>query len=409
MSVVVSVGNCQGPQIPARGGRIDATGPGGSGVPAPDTDLPTTLGFFARSGFNQVDAIKLTACGHTMGSVHSGGFPTVVNSSAITPNDTAGGVHLDTTPFVFDDQVVQEYISGTGQMGGPLVTSFNESSRSDLRLYESDNNATMLELASQGSNFVYTCVTLLQRMIETVPKHVTLSEVIRPLGIKPVNASLDFDTHGTLKFSGVIRVSHPNPTGQLIAKYSQVLPSTGNNAPASISLKGSGSAKSTTLKPDAEVGTSVFGNLVFYPFSLSIQNSESFNSFTISGAGINDKKFEVQAGAFVVPSLTSITLTSSSTVVNITTAALKNSVKAREGYNARSLEVIVAAPVPQQGTLAPKVQSWKVSTTSSESIGKYSISTGSIDLGVRVTGAVTVDLLSGSKLLDKYVIGWPQA
>lgn len=70
ISVSVSVGNCGGPQIPVRGGRIDATDAGPFGVPAPETDLETTLGFFANAGFNQVDSIGLTACGHTMGSVH---------------------------------------------------------------------------------------------------------------------------------------------------------------------------------------------------------------------------------------------------------------------------------------------------------------------------------------------------
>ena len=70
ISVSVSVGNCGGPQIPVRGGRIDATEAGPFGVPAPETDLETTLGYFANAGFNKVDSIGLTACGHTMGSVH---------------------------------------------------------------------------------------------------------------------------------------------------------------------------------------------------------------------------------------------------------------------------------------------------------------------------------------------------
>lgn len=38
---------------------------------------------------------------------------------------------------------VKEYLSGTGQQGGPLVTSATQSVRSDLRLYSSDNNKTM--------------------------------------------------------------------------------------------------------------------------------------------------------------------------------------------------------------------------------------------------------------------------
>ena len=64
------MGNCGGPQIPVRGGRIDATEGGPFGVPAPETELDLTLEFFANAGFNQVDSIGLTACGHTLGSVH---------------------------------------------------------------------------------------------------------------------------------------------------------------------------------------------------------------------------------------------------------------------------------------------------------------------------------------------------
>lgn len=88
------------------------------------------------------------------------------------------------------------------------MTSFNISSRSDLRLYESDNNATMIELARQGKGFLNTCSTLLQRMIETVPSHVVLSDVISPMEIKPINATLDLDVSGKVIFTGYIRVSH---------------------------------------------------------------------------------------------------------------------------------------------------------------------------------------------------------
>ena len=114
---------------------------------------------------------------------------------------------MDSTPDVFDDQVVQEYISGTGQMGGPLVTSFNVSSRSDLRLYSGYNNATIHKLATQCPSFLNTCANMLQRMIETVPKAAILSDIIHPQTIKPINVTLDLDPQGGLSFTGVIRVS----------------------------------------------------------------------------------------------------------------------------------------------------------------------------------------------------------
>ena len=59
--VVLSVGNCGGPQVPLRGGRIDAMTGGAFGMPEPETNLTETLAEFASAGFNAVDSIGLTA------------------------------------------------------------------------------------------------------------------------------------------------------------------------------------------------------------------------------------------------------------------------------------------------------------------------------------------------------------
>jgi hypothetical protein len=68
----------------------------------------------------------------------------------------------------------------------------------------------MIALANQGQGFLDTCVKLLERMINTVPKTVTLSDVITPIEVKPINATLDFDMAGNLIFSGYIRVTSPH-------------------------------------------------------------------------------------------------------------------------------------------------------------------------------------------------------
>jgi hypothetical protein len=129
----------------------------------------------------------------------------VVGPLAVAPNNTAGGIHLDDIVEFFDDHVVQQYVSGTGQRGGPLVTSFDASRRPDLRLYESDGNTSIIKLAAEGTGFLNTCRDLLQRMIETAPKGVALSDFIVPQAVKPVNATLDLDMSGNLIFSGSIR------------------------------------------------------------------------------------------------------------------------------------------------------------------------------------------------------------
>lgn len=207
LGTVVVLNNCGGLEVPLRGGRVDATGEGEFGVPEPQTSLEETLAEFSNAGFNAEDSIGLTACGHSIGRVHNGGFPTVVNASAITPDNTGGGVNFDSTRGTFDVNVVQEYLGGYGQQGGPLVTSFNETSRSDLRLYESDGNKTMKTLGQSREYFFSKCRELYQRMIDTVPKEVVLSQVITPIGIKPVNTTFDVDENGKTTISGVIRVS----------------------------------------------------------------------------------------------------------------------------------------------------------------------------------------------------------
>ena len=64
----------------------------------------------------------------------------------------------------------------------------------------------------------------------------------------------------------------------------------------------------------------------------------------------------------------------------------------------------MSAPVPQQGTLAPAVQSWTVPMGRSGSLGDYELWEGSANLGVLSTGAVTIDVIVGRKILDKAVL-----
>jgi hypothetical protein len=124
----------------------------------------------------------------------------------VTPNNTNGGSNFDSTRGVFDPAVVGEYLSWTGRKGGPLVTSDNETTRSDLRLYESDKNTTMRALFAQGSEFLDTCVGLMRRTMDTVPSGVQLGDVVEPLNVKPMNVTYDFGLDGKLKLSGKIRV-----------------------------------------------------------------------------------------------------------------------------------------------------------------------------------------------------------
>ncbi|KAI1771489.1 heme peroxidase [Hypoxylon cercidicola] len=396
IGTVMSVHLCGGKYIPYSPGRIDATvADPKTGVPEPGTSLEETLAQFEQAGFNQSDAIALTACGHAIGSVHAGGFPEVVEQSAITPDNTNGAVNFDDTRTVFDQAIVHEYIDWTGQKGGALVTSYNETSRSDLRLYESDGNKTMLELYESGDRFQDTCVELLQRMINTVPSSVQLQPAITPALIKPVNVTWDVTTEQELVLSGKIRML-----------YAGEVP----NKPVSVTFS---NGYTESLVPEEGLGTSAFkltdaqtnATTQYFPFSMPSSSVTGATSFTVAADGFEAQVFEVQDAAFIVPSLSYADVAKGA--VSITLAARNN----RPDFDPSQLSIEIATPVRQPLTLAPKIVRTAVQVAEVESpfhdIGYWSGSTAVEP----PTGAVSVTLLSSGKvidtlLLDAGVAGW---
>jgi catalase (peroxidase I) len=112
---------------------LDATKANPSGVPNPEDSIASLKATFARTGLSTTEMIQLVACGHTMGGVKRELFPNIVKNQ-----DEA---HFDTTVGVFDNRVASEYVDGTTQ--NPLVVSPNVTTRSDFKIFSSDNNATI--------------------------------------------------------------------------------------------------------------------------------------------------------------------------------------------------------------------------------------------------------------------------
>ncbi|KAJ7155090.1 heme peroxidase [Mycena filopes] len=346
LSVAMSVGSCSNPPIviPLRGGRVDATAGGLFGVPEPETDIGTTLNQFSQAGFNQADAIGLTLCGHTLGSVHHGGFPQVVPESAVTPNNTGGGIHFDSTPDVFDANVLVEYLEGTGQRGGPLVTTDNVTVRSDLRLFLSDGNATLQGLAASPLTLLPTCVSLLTRMINTTPAGVRLTDIIIPNAVKPVNISLTVDRSGNLQFSGFIRLLSPafGSRDQVQISWTS---RTGACAPAF----------HTQANPVGTGKSSIFSGTTFYHFfNASVDAGAGIGSFNVTvvrpgsaartfsngGAG-----YGVEDGAVFLPHET---LVASDGTISVFAAVLT-------AAKVQNVTATLAVPSPQPGTLSPRI------------------------------------------------------
>ncbi|EHK18314.1 uncharacterized protein TRIVIDRAFT_127573, partial [Trichoderma virens Gv29-8] len=123
-------------EIPFRAGRVDATGPGPTGVPRPEQPLDEHITSFQKQGFSPQEMIGLVACGHTLGGVHGVDFPEIV-------------------PVVNDP----------------------------------------------------TCQDLLERMINTVPKGVTLTEPLQPYPVKPSRLFATINSNGTMTMTGYIRVT----------------------------------------------------------------------------------------------------------------------------------------------------------------------------------------------------------
>jgi hypothetical protein len=65
----------------------------------------------------------------------------------------------------------------------------------------------MAHLAASNDYFAATCSSLLERMINTVPKGVVLSNVIDPYSVKPWFLEINLTPNGTMALSGIVRVS----------------------------------------------------------------------------------------------------------------------------------------------------------------------------------------------------------
>jgi hypothetical protein len=307
----------------------------------------------------------------------------VVDETVVTPNNTNGGSNFDTTRGVFDPNVLGEYLHWTGNKGGPLVTSHNDTMNSDLRLYESDKNATMRALFAQGTGFLDTCVDLMGRAIDTVPAGVQLGEPINPIPVKPINVTYDFGADGELVLSGKIRILTTSDT----------------TPPISLTLHISG--HDTELIPEAETGTSVFGRTTYFQFSLSGPIVRNATFFSVSGSTIPEHVFQYDSRTFIVPSLTSLKGNTVNTTIGIS------------GHDdCQKFKLSISAPLTQQGTLAPKIHEMSLELEEAESSGNdHRVCTTVGTLDDVPTGLVTVKVLDGEKVVDTLLInggnaGW---
>jgi hypothetical protein len=313
-----------------------------------------------------------------------------VDETAVMSNNTNGGSNFDTTRGVFDPNVLGEYLHWTGKKGGPLVTSSNVTSRSDLRLYESDQNATIQALYDQGDKFLDTCVVLMGRAMDTVPSGVQLSEPIDAMPIKPINVTFDFDKNGNLKLSGKIRILSP----------------AGEAPQSSATLQVSG--EDIELFPEPAMGSSVFGRIGskyggtrYFPFETVGVHLGNATSFSVKSPASAVQIFVISSHTFIIPSLTTL----SDSVVNIAVAS-------KPSRSCANFAVEIAVPYSQPGTLAPKITKDRVSLSQTkDDIDGYVICYGVLDLKHVPTGMTIVTVAEGGTTIDTLLLnggtaGW---
>ena len=88
-----------------------------------------------------------------------------------------------------------------------LAYGHNQETRSDHRIFTADGGNLISRMAKDNDFYLETCTNLLERMINTVPKEVQLTEVITPIPTKPDFINVKLNEDGTFFISGEIRVS----------------------------------------------------------------------------------------------------------------------------------------------------------------------------------------------------------
>lgn len=143
------------------------------------------------------------------------------------------------------------------------------------------------------------------------------------------------------------------------------------------------SSESVMLEHEQEEGSSVYGQTKYYSFSIPVQQDTSYTKLEIRRDDAAPTSFPLQSNIFVLPSRTAV----EGSMVNFTVAARTT------GQPSSAVNIIISAPVRQQGTLAPKITTHHADARPGAVVPGYQLWEGSVDLGdAPITGAVSVSV-----------------
>ncbi|KAG6009640.1 hypothetical protein E4U21_001704 [Claviceps maximensis] len=384
---VRSCGGADGPIVPFRAGRKDASAAGALGVPQPQNSVGTFQQQFERMGFTTEEMIQVTACGHTLGGVHSEEFPELVTRDILVN----GSVAFDTTDAVFDNKVVTEYLSG--KTTNPLVVgpSVVNNKNSDFKVYNADGNKTISTLTDTNT-FKTVCQKVLQKMIDVVPPGVVLSDPIVPYTVKPVNLQLTLTNGGSaLQFTGYIRVRATGLADGAIESVTLTYKDRMGSADC-----GSSSCNITSTIQGAGKGFDDAFN--FYPIEAVIPASNGISSFVVTvnnkdGTSKlydnNGKGYPLQDDILFQTPQSCIKGTSGALTV---AAAVRNDVATSNGVQA-----FISYKVPQDSSPVALLQNATVALKKGTCIGKYTLFTADYTIPGGLAYESRVDVRVGDK------------
>ena len=380
-----SVRSCGGPVVPVRGGRVDATESGDTGVPQPQNAISIFINQFDRMGFTVPEMIQLTACGHTLGGVHSEDFPELVPAGS-APNGEAG---LDSTVADFDNKVVTEYLAGVTT--NPLVVgpSVAQSKNSDFKVFNADKNVTMNALSS-ATVFQSTCKTVLQKMIDTVPTGVVLTDPVTPYAVKPVNMQLTLNADGTaMLLSGYIRVRTTDLPATSISGVTLTYKDRegGNDC-------GSCATTATTY----ETGAGFDDTFAFFPISADVDTATGISSFTVTITLDDATTQEFDNNGASYPISDAVLLQEPQSCLTQTSGALTVSALVRNDRTSLPVTLEVSYLVPRNtpdGNPVPALMKETIAMTEGDCVGDYTFYSGSYTITGGLSSSARVDVISG--------------
>ncbi|KAL9027843.1 MAG: hypothetical protein Q9196_003688, partial [Gyalolechia fulgens] len=376
MGMYTAVRSCEGPIIPVKTGRIDATEAGPPGVPQPQNSLFTFQNQFARMGFDTTQMIAVVACGHTLGGVKSANFPQVVPAGS-APN---GFKEFDSTAK-FDEKIASEYVAGTST--DPLVVGPARAAGrdSDFKVFNADGNATISSMADPAT-FQSTCQAMLQKMIEVVPASVTLTDPIVPYDVKPVALQLTLQAGGSeIQFAGEIRVrTTSRPASQISSVQLVYKDRTGGSDCGTCMI--SATSKGTAAGFD--------DTFTFYEFSSRILSRSSISAFNvlITLASGGTELYDNNGQGYPIQDNVMLQAPQSCVVGNTLT------VTAAVRSPASSANLVLSLRVPRT-VITPELQTQTVVMTQQSTAGPYSIVTGTYTLDSSQVQTTKFDLVSG--------------